>query len=252
MRIAVLGSCVTRDMIQFLPRDVELVLYVARTSFVSLIADPFPVNEEEILVEHAFNRRVVFWDMTKAFWDKLEKAKPDALLIDFIDERFDLWKKGNQVITRSNYLAMSNIEKERLEGFELLRRDSPKTHELWERSCEAVITRIKQCCSDIVLHRALWAESCYVGDEVMTFDEMNRAIAIRANEWLSIYYDRFIALCPDAKEIRVPEELRVSNFAHKWGRDFFHYGDAYYKKLAEMVVAGIDGASSSQRRAEVK
>ena len=235
MKIAILGSCVTRDMIPFLPGNVELALYVARTSFPSLIADAFPINEEEILVEHKFNRRVVYWDMAKGCWERMEKAEPDVLIVDFIDERFDLWKKGNVVITRSNYLAMSNVEKEFLAGFELLRRDSPSTHEFWMRSCEVAVNRIRRFCNRIVLHRALWAEAYYVEDTPVGFDDANRQIALAANQWLNRYYDHFMWLCPEALEVSVPEELCVSNFAHKWGRDFFHYGNPYYAKLADMV-----------------
>lgn len=237
MRIAILGSCVTRDMVQFLPANFQLALYVARTSFVSLASDAVLINEEDIAVEHDFNKRVVFWDMTKAFWQKLEEAKPDIIIIDLIDERFDLWRMGGKVVTRSNYLSMSNVEQEYLSGFELLRRSSQSTHDVWKMSCDTVIPRLRSACKKIVLHRSLWAEKYYVDENVVPFDEPDRQLAAAANRWLSDYYDHFMTLCPDAQQIAVPSELCVSNFAHKWGRDFFHYGNAYYKKLAELFSA---------------
>jgi len=235
MKIAILGSCVTRDIIQFLPNDMPLSLYVARTSFISLASEAVQIKEVDIKIDHAFNKRVVFWDMTKEAWSKLEEVRPDILILDFIDERFDIWKKGNQVVTRSNYLSMSNVENDYLADFELLRRSSESTHDLWRSSCEQVIPRIKQFCNEIVLHRALWAEKYYVNVEVKCFDEEDRQIAITANQWLNSYYDFFMAKCPSAKQINVPSEFCVSNFAHKWGRDYFHYGDSYYKKLSELV-----------------
>jgi hypothetical protein len=40
VRFAILGSCVTRDAVPFLAGGHELVLYAARTSFISLSSTP--------------------------------------------------------------------------------------------------------------------------------------------------------------------------------------------------------------------
>lgn len=243
MKIAILGSCVTRDMVQFLSKDVALVLYVARTSLASLVAQPVEVDERSIQCEPAFNRRVVYWDMTKLFWEEIEKARPDVLVVDFIDERFDLLRKGGQIVTRSNYLSLSGVEQALLSDFEIVRRDSPSVESLWQRSCDRFVQRLKPLCGSVILHRSLWAEKYYEGGAVRDFGEGDRSIARSANVMLNAYYDYFSSVCSGVIEVRVPEDLCVSNYAHKWGRDFFHYGDAYYEMLARMVEPIVHSVS---------
>jgi hypothetical protein len=75
MKVAILGGCVTRDMVHFSPREVQLALYVARTSFLSLAAEAVPVKLGQIHLEHAFNQKVL-WGMAKVFWEKLKEARP--------------------------------------------------------------------------------------------------------------------------------------------------------------------------------
>lgn len=50
-----------------------------------------------------FQRRVVGYDMDKSFWQKLESLSFDLLLLDFIDDRFDLMRtKDGGLFTLSN------------------------------------------------------------------------------------------------------------------------------------------------------
>ncbi|MBX3671205.1 MAG: heparinase II/III family protein [Rhodocyclaceae bacterium] len=251
MKIAILGSCVTRDMVQYLPKDVTLTLYAARSSLASLVAEPVHVDENAIQGEHAFNRRAVYWDMMKLFWDKLALAKPDVLVVDFIDERFDLWKKGEQVVTRSNYLSLSGVEPSLLSEFELVRRESSQAHDLWKRSCDRFVQRLSSLCGQVILHRAVWAEAYYEDGQVREFNAKDRQIARSANTWLNEYYDYFEAVLPAVSEVRVPDKFCVSNYAHKWGRDFFHYGEAYYQRLADMVGPHLRSISSKLRESRV-
>ncbi|MPS77570.1 MAG: hypothetical protein E2591_05740 [Achromobacter sp.] len=240
MKVAILGSCVTRDMVEHLPPHVNLVLYFARTSLISLVAEGVPVELDQIQGDREFNRKVVQWDMTKVFWEKLEESKPDVLILDFIDERFDLLKKRDAVVTRSTYLSLSGVEQTLLSDFELVRRQSPAAHELWKVACGQFLKRVSKVCKNVILHRSLWARSYYVDGLVKEFEESERALAKSANAWLDSYYDHFLSECPEAIEIRVEESLCVSDFAHKWGRDFFHYGKNYYKRLAELVTMNLE------------
>lgn len=237
MRVAILGSCVTRDAVAHFPSGLDLVLYAARTSFLSLTAPPVDVDESAINIASAFARRIVYWDLSKSFWSELERAKPDAVIIDLIDERFNLLKRGDRIVVRSPYLVP--VEKTLLPGYALMRRNDERTHAQWRRACSDGVVRLKEICSEIVVHRAMWAETCLVGSDVRPFEDDKRNAAVSTNAWLGRYYDHLVRACGDAKLVAVPEEFCVADPNHKWGHDHFHYIDRYYEKVGEILAETI-------------
>lgn len=237
--IAILGSCVTRDAFSpELTPGVRVALYVARTSFLSLAAAPVEIAEEDIAVEGKFERRQLHQDLAKTGLAAMATLRPELLLIDLIDERFDLLLRGAQIVTRSNYLVNAGLEASPLlAGFERVKRNLAATHALWADAAAVLMPQLRELAGRVVVHRALYAESKYLPDgSVEPFEPAEAKIARAANAWMERYYDRLMALGAD-DEICVPAELRVSDFAHKWGRDFFHYGQPYYRNLAAQIAA---------------
>src|SRR6266581_2802406 len=87
-RVAIFGSCVTRDLFEPAIRDVELVLYGSRSSLISACAPPVQIDEDDVRLDSRFQRRCVVEDFRKTFLTRFEEAAPDRLVIDLIDERF--------------------------------------------------------------------------------------------------------------------------------------------------------------------
>lgn len=62
-RVAIIGSCVTRDIMQFIkPSELN---YFARTSFISLVEAPVAIESDLVAIEGAFEKRMVLSDFDK-------------------------------------------------------------------------------------------------------------------------------------------------------------------------------------------
>lgn len=236
--IAILGSCVTRDAFGCgRLMGMRPVLHVARTSFVSLVAAPVAISESDIPIEGKFERTQILFDFTKTGLAALRALRPDILIVDLIDERFGLLRRGDQVVTRSNYVVRAGLEASPLlAGFQQVKRNDPSTHAAWMDSAVTVLPTLHEIAARVVVHRALYALGKYMPDgSVSEFVGEEADTATRANRWMTSYYDRLLQLGVEG-EICVPDELRVSDVANKWGRDFFHYGAAYYENLASQIA----------------
>lgn len=104
----ILGSCVSRDVMEYMDRDLyEISLYIARTKIVSQLSFPLCVNESEINLSSAFQKRLVIYDMNKRQFELMPENRGDYGIIDYIDERFNLLQIDDTYITKSNELVRS-------------------------------------------------------------------------------------------------------------------------------------------------
>lgn len=98
-RIAIVGSCITRDLWPILGEAPPGLLYVSRTSLPSLFsaaAAGTRVQDEPPagLRRHQHNALVA--DLKKLALDALLAHRPTHIIFDFIDERFDLIRVGER------------------------------------------------------------------------------------------------------------------------------------------------------------
>lgn len=92
MKIAIFGSCVSRDSMEFMP-EAEVVVYVARHSVTSL---NFPHGTDGIDLRDlssAFQERMVIGDLSGVGLERIVKGSKDldAILLDLVDERRGFW-----------------------------------------------------------------------------------------------------------------------------------------------------------------
>ena len=87
--VRILGSCVTRDALE-ITTDFKLIDYTARTSLASLATNSRLDSGILNNIKSTFQKRMVERDMTKRFWLSLEKSQNDIIIIDLIDDRFNL------------------------------------------------------------------------------------------------------------------------------------------------------------------
>ncbi|WP_018237849.1 DUF6270 domain-containing protein [Ensifer sp. BR816] len=253
-QVAILGSCVTRDAFEHL-NEVEISFYLARSSLTSIYAPPwdFTATDEELQVEGkgVFENRMLRHDLRKEAAGIIRVSADVPLVVDFIDERFDLFLAGGSVITRSNLLQLTPYGR-RLEGVQLLRRVEPEAMHIWEQAALRFLGDLQG--RPLILHRALWAE-CYRNDdtgEISRFGEADLKIVMQQNQLLNKYYDFITTNYTNVQTVAPAPELVYSNFAHRWGRDFFHFSDDYYRdiagKIATTLVAKRQPATNDRDR----
>jgi hypothetical protein len=235
--IAILGSCVSRDAINFI-EGLKVSTYLARMSLISLYAKPwaFEATEDELIVEGKgeFENRMLRHDLCKTASEALRSSEPAPLLIDFIDERFDVFVDGETALTRSTPLMLTKYGKA-LAGPDVYRRHHARTLPLWEKAADRFLADIAG--RKVILHRALWA-SHYRNDdtgEICSFDDKDLESVALHNRLLDHYYDYIEQRHGSVVSIRPEPEFVYSDFAHRWGRDFFHFSPDYYGDIAKKI-----------------
>lgn len=252
-RIAVIGSCITRDLWPILGDGTSSLLYISRTSLASLFSDPvtsLTLGEEPppSLKRHQHNS--VIADLTKTALRDLIEYEPSHIILDFIDERFDLLSADGAVVSHSWELEVSGYRGQA--GLSLARsvaRQSSACDLLWTNGlCELAslleATPLRE--SKIILHAAQWA-SDYIdtdGTRQSFPSELELMVGLQAtstdhNRLLDRYQASFMRQFPRADIVAAPE-FRLADAAHRWGLSPFHYVDDYYSDIwGQLTALGV-------------
>lgn len=226
VRISIFGSCVTRDIFRVAPGDFEVVSYHCRTSLVSLISPPLALDERDLSWPSPFSRRVVRADFEKTFFDSLAEAAPGLLLLDLVEERHELLRRGDSFAAYSRDLIDAGFHPR---GFEVLGRFSPDVEALWYPAA----TQFAETLSDlfpelpVVVHRAFGLTSFRDDAGVHPFPETRLEVVRTTNRMLERFYGHLAAELPHATILEPPKTF-VADAAHRWGLAPYHYEDAYY------------------------
>ncbi|MGG3456041.1 accessory Sec system protein Asp2 [Paenibacillus rhizolycopersici] len=229
-RVDIFGSCVTRDVFRVVGvTDIELN-YHARTSIISQMSEPVQISKDEIVLESQFQKKMVTNDLEKNFIQTLEGA--NILIIDFVDERFDLLKYNDSILTRSVEFVRSGLE-EKL-PLERIARFQETTFELWGNKADKFIKQILSIVPKdrIFLHEAYWAYEFVNAEGIIEKFENIEEIK-KNNDMLKRYYDYFKKLCPG---IKVVSGEPVGDAQHVWGKSPLHYTDNYYLDIYQQIT----------------
>jgi hypothetical protein len=226
MRISILGSCVTRDIFRVAPGDFEVVSYHARTSLVSVMSPPLELDERDLEWPSRFSQRVVRADFEKTFFGSLETAAPDLLLLDFVEERHPLLRRGDCFAAYSRDLIAAGFEPG---DFEALNRFDTAVEELWypasARFAHALDDRFPDL--PIGLHRAFGLTTFRDEAGVHPFPEERLEVVQATNRMLERLYAHLEALLPRANILQVPDAYSA-DANHRWGLGPYHYEDVYH------------------------
>jgi hypothetical protein len=233
-QVTILGSCVTRDAFNYI-KDAKIVFYLARSSLASIYARPWIVSpsEDDLQIEGKgdFENRMLRHDIRKQSAPIIRASTSTPLVVDFIDERFDLFIAGDSIITRSDLLQQTAYGRN-IDGVRRLRRNTAEAMDLWREAALRFLDDIQG--RPLVLHRALWAES-YRNDEtgeILPFGEADLRMVAEQNGLLNQYYDFIEAHYEDVRTVAPDPALVYSDFAHRWGRDFYHFSESYYRDIS--------------------
>ena len=160
-----------------------------RSSLISLHGEPFNIDVSSNPHLNPYQRRSLSDDLNKGFYKYIGRLKYDNhyLLIDFVDERFDLFCYEGKYSSISNEFLASKLMDE-IRG-RVVARFSDEVSALWKENCLVFIDRIQQVIDSkhIILHRAFWMEKYVDGeDEVIDFETIINEVALLRNRWLGI------------------------------------------------------------------
>lgn len=248
-RIAIIGSCITRDLWPFLGRDASELLYISRTSLPSLFASgPGGIEVEASpptpLKRHQYNSIIA--DLKKTALASLVQYQPTHIVFDFIDERFDLMAVGDGLVTYSWELDVSGYAAlPALKHSHRVPRLSEGCDLLWRQGLSQLaafleIGPLKE--TKLILHSAQWADRYRTASrKTSRFDENLEIMAgqvapLKAhNAMLRRYEAAFRKQFPSAATIAAPSKHLVADETHQWGLSPFHYVPSYYQSVCRQL-----------------
>ncbi len=242
-RVAIVGSCITRDLWRFRGQAVADLHYISRTSLPSLLARPVqgfrPAARPPAGLKPQPHRALVA-DVAKTALADLVAYRPTHIIFDFIDERFDLLSVDDSLVTHSWELEVSGYLKQpALRGARPVPRPSAAAQRLWlEAAAEfaAFVRATPLKGATLILHSARWAghRRGPAGRDVPLADVEilpgAPADIGEHNALLAGYEAAFKSLMPPMAYVEAPDERRA-DAAHEWGLSPFHYEPAYYAAI---------------------
>ena len=246
-RVAIVGSCISRDVWRFrgeagsdAPAD---LLYISRTSLPSLFATPLAGFRAAARPPGGLRpqpHRALVADLRKTALASLVAFRPTHLIIDFIDERFDLLSVGGTLVTDSWELEASGYRAQRaLKAARPIPRLSAPCERLWLEAAgefAALVRATPLAGATLILHGARWAPLA----DVEILPGVSADIGAN-NALLARYEAAFTALMPPMARVEAPD-LRVADQAHQWGPSPFHYGRDYYAEIwRQFARLGVGG-----------
>lgn len=205
-----------------------------RFNFSGIISIMHPVQTEcEVVCKNKYRETMVKRDITSAFWEILEKEQPTYIILDFIEERFDIMECENGYLTVSD--AYEECEQVVNSG-KIIKRNSEVAQKLWESSCFAFIDKIQKYVipQKIVLVKNYLSENVGNIESQVKFDDVE---AIReTNRILEGYYDFFEKNCPGVKVVDATKcSYYFTDEKYEYGAIPSHLNELVNKEIADEI-----------------
>ncbi|KRA30242.1 hypothetical protein ASD68_15460 [Rhodanobacter sp. Root627] len=223
MKIAIFGSCVSRDAFAFAPKPgLEVAEYIARSSMASAF-HKVPLEERWLSaverIESPFQRRMVECDLRKLAEQRLLASSADVVLVDLVDERFNLVALGNSFATWSSEFSKLGFDPAEFDA--VLRIESNERKPLWREGAQAMLQAIGA--NRIVLNEVYWARELADGQPMERLEQIDRAnVELREMH-------AFLRSLGVERAITYPYDLLRADPGHKWGLSPFHFIADFYE-----------------------
>lgn len=219
------------------------------------MSEPLEINETDINLDSAFQRATTLQDFRKPFLHSLKEmsSEVDFLLIDFVDERFDLLQHKNSFITRSNELIECGLADNHIYIFSRIIRDAEATHLLWEKACLKFIDQLTQIlpANKIILNIPHLSSKYRNNNGAIEEFEEDYLLYHRVepiNTLLNRYNTFFQKNMPGINVIALSPEEYISDADHLWGPGPYHYvRDSYISLFRQLqgICCPLEGGQIS-------
>jgi len=184
--------------------------------------------------------------LDKDFLNHVAGLQFDLLLIDFIDERLNLYvEPGRRICTLSSELLSSGFCADSKEGAKIYSGSEEFWH-LWEAGWEIFLSKLRHLgvLGRVRINQVFWGVGTKNGGNFEPHFS-SRQIDI-ANKFLDRLYQRARVDFPSEQFLRFDEGLMMGAVTHKWGVSPFHYDDAYYHAaIQQLTVASAPSLHAS-------
>ncbi|HDZ8965444.1 TPA: hypothetical protein RUX96_002386 [Aeromonas dhakensis] len=244
-KISILGSCDSRDTLRIYDEiyggndNVALSSYIARNSIACSLAAPIVFSDSDLIsIDSPFIKKCVKLDLNKnAINDVLSslQSKDSILLIDFMDERFDLLPINGSFATMSwDYRKTTHYQNNKKD--EYITFDSSYKKEMTLRSLDKVIELVTRKISVKNIYILNFPMATHYIDEAGStqFDDIRYSIS-RYNNYLREIISNITEKHPDIHVISPPSWLVYGDKNHLWGAHPYHYNKLLYLFSAQKI-----------------
>lgn len=205
-----------------------------RFNFSGIISIMHPISlVDKVVHQNRYREIMINRDIQSDFWNVLSKERPSYLIIDFIEDRYDVIKFKDGYLTKSEaYIDCQCC----LAGGEQINADSEQYECLWEQSCLIFIKRLRECYSQIqvVLVKNYLSES--VGDISHQDSYVEIDWIRKANARLKHYYDFFEENCDFVKSVDASEcDYYFTDREYEYGAEPAHLNDLVNREIGRMI-----------------
>lgn len=235
-KFCIFGSCVTRDIFG---EDLAgtVAVYLARSSLGAQMGEAIANERVAAAVSSQFQRRMVLGDMENTLWSVIRSDRSDLMILDFIDDRFDILRAPNGALhtVSSEYLAASKaLMLPSIPPSDVISWNSPEKMELWKSGWMKLCAMLdaEGRLDRLVVNRVFWADR--LADGTMLHNG-NVSYIKRANDFLHQIYEYIDLVQPGCSALRYDSALFRADPAHRWGLSAFHYIPELYISAREQL-----------------
>ena len=223
------------------------------SSIVSVCGDGSAENISPFIHKNHYRQQMLERERQCDIWRLTEEWEPAYLMIDLIEERFDLIDCGRRYLTKSDaYDGRTSGGPGKVEEAAVLKRSSEACTALWKKSAEAFFERMRQLSPGIriVLVENYLSETFGNPEEQTAYDNLEEIR--KQNETLRKYYAAAEELCSDAVIIRPLEDSEISKWYftdEKFGYGVYpwHLNEIVNQKIAKEVEKRLAGDNNEDR-----
>lgn len=236
MKILIFGSCVSRDILSHdTSKSLTLVDYYARSSIAALCSSDIQRAPDTSRIPSAFQRKMVENEISRNFLKQLPGLDFDLLLLDLIDERFDLVEveKDAYLTVSSEFMQTGFVTKAIKESGAWVKSGSVRYRALWLRGLQRLVATFQRLgiLERVIVNKVFWASSFDNGERLP--DKFHPAYINQANEHLAWMYQQLERHLGHSQFLVPRDDSLKSGRSHIWGVSPFHYGDRYYQEALE-------------------
>lgn len=206
------------------------------SSLISQFSESLNINSEEIQIKNKVRKDMVLNDLNKELKNNYKDifSKINYILIDFIEERYDIIKYKDTYITATE--AFFDTYQSKTWDYEIIKRTDSKLIEVFEKNCLEFIKILKENfeAEKIILIEENLMENYGTYSPEEKFKNSNEIAEI--NNVINNCYNYFKENFKGIHIIRFDNKKYLfSNKEHKYGCCPSHFNSYYYTELSDKI-----------------
>lgn len=205
------------------------------SSLISMMSEPENELALQVDIPNKFRQSMLEADMSKkAIKQMNSNQKAEYVVIDFLEERFDILQKDSFSMTAS-YEWQESFN-ERIKDYKVLKNGSKDYIALWKQKCLQFIQVLCENYEDnnIILVKNYYTVSYGKGKKEKLFDDFKHIQ--EKNKMLAEMYDFFEKNCKNCNVIEMKnDELLYADSDGMYGCEPIYYNAKYYRELATQL-----------------